>query len=163
MIYFLQETDSTNIKIGYTGNDNPKCRQQKQQTGNSAPLVIIAEMEGDRETDKQLRARFAYAKIAGDWHRPVPELIRLILSLRIEAEWKAGFKAGQNSQGNGEITCPHCDFECLSPCQIGTAKSHSTQMWCPDCELLSRFTMKGDGFNRSRVEVECLGFWDPDN
>lgn len=86
MIYFTQDSGNLNIKIGYTGSDTPDGRTKTLQTGNSSLLVVLATMPGTQQDEDRLHQRFAAARVAGEWFRPVPELLRLIAQAVAAAE-----------------------------------------------------------------------------
>lgn len=78
MIYFAQCSATLNIKIGYTGK-KAESRLKTLQTGNPSPLVLLATMPGTETDEGALHRRFATACVAGEWFRPTPEILRLIL------------------------------------------------------------------------------------
>lgn len=80
MIYFIQDSGTLAIKIGYTAGDSPEARRKALQTGNPSPLVLLAAAEGDTTDEAALHRRFAEARIGGEWFRPVPELITTIIA-----------------------------------------------------------------------------------
>lgn len=79
MIYFIQDSGSLLIKIGFTQGESSK-RLKELQTGNSSQLVLLTTMRGDKETESHLHDLFASARERGEWFRPVPELIRFVLT-----------------------------------------------------------------------------------
>lgn len=79
MIYFTQDSSSFHVKIGYA--IDAESRRKTLQTGNSAPLVILATMPGDRSTESALHRRFANDRIAGEWFYPTPALLLFILDV----------------------------------------------------------------------------------
>lgn len=82
MIYFTQDSGNLHIKIGHTSRD-AEARRSALQTGNSSPLVVLATMPGDEDDETRLHQRFASARVAGEWFRPVPELILLIAEVAL--------------------------------------------------------------------------------
>jgi len=79
MIYFIQENTSFLIKIGYTNGDGAN-RIKALQTGNPNTLTVLAEIPGTMEEEKQLHARFAADRVAGEWFKPSPGLLRYLLT-----------------------------------------------------------------------------------
>lgn len=77
MIYFIQDGSNFSIKIGYAKTD-AEARMATLQTGNSAELVLLATMDGDRSQEAGLHRLFAEYRVAGEWFRPCPDLLRLI-------------------------------------------------------------------------------------
>ncbi len=80
MIYFIQDSEQCHIKIGR--GERPKNRRDSLQTGNPSDLVLLLEMPEDRWTEAELHQKFSHARVRGEWFRPVPELLRFILSER---------------------------------------------------------------------------------
>jgi hypothetical protein len=83
VIYFIQDESINLIKIGFTKEErgDAEGRVADFQTGNGAGLVVLGTMPGDKATERELLARFAFANERGEWFRPVPELIRFIMSV----------------------------------------------------------------------------------
>jgi hypothetical protein len=79
MIYFLQDRHSLLVKVGYTSG-SARSRRRMLQTGNGSELVLLAVLEGTRGDERRLHERFAECRIAGEWFRPAPELLRYIIS-----------------------------------------------------------------------------------
>lgn len=77
MIYFIQDSDTLHVKIGHTRGD-PAARLKDLQTGNPSKLVLLGTMPGGQAEEAGLHQRFAAARAAGEWFRPVPELLLLI-------------------------------------------------------------------------------------
>lgn len=83
MIYFIQDSASHNIKIGFTSAEDADGRRAALQTGNSAELVLLRTIPGGKRiTEATLHRRFAKDRVAGEWFRPSPDLLRFII------EWK---------------------------------------------------------------------------
>jgi hypothetical protein len=64
------------IKIGFS--NNVQKRVKALQTANSMPLTLVGTMPGTFATEKALHARFANARIQGEWFQPTDELISFI-------------------------------------------------------------------------------------
>lgn len=77
MIYFVQDSDSLAIKIGYAAN--PEERLATLQTANSSTLRLLAELPGGRADEAALHRRFAASRLVGEWFRPSPDLIEFLL------------------------------------------------------------------------------------
>lgn len=88
MIYFLQDSKSNAIKIGYAAS--PEQRAATLQTGNAAELVLLASCEGDRTHESKLHREFAAHRIAGEWFHPAPPLLRMLLSCEREESYRDG-------------------------------------------------------------------------
>ena len=75
MIYFIQDTRSLDIKIGYTSRP-VMDRLGALQTGNAGKLEVIAVVPGEQSDEAALHRQFADARIGGEWFRPTPALLR---------------------------------------------------------------------------------------
>lgn len=76
MIYFIQDEDTLAIKIGY--GSSPADRIKTLQTGNPSRLHLLATIPGTQVDEHELHRRFASSRVAGEWFRPTPALLRLI-------------------------------------------------------------------------------------
>src|SRR5262245_36954545 len=79
MIYLAQDTVTLHIKIGFTDQDDATERVRQLQTGNPFPIVLLCTLDGDRERERQLHQDYASAHIAGEWFRPVPGILHLLV------------------------------------------------------------------------------------
>lgn len=77
MIYFIQDTETLAIKIGFTSD--PTARIAALQTGNSSCLKILMVTPGERSDEADLHQRFAASRIAGEWFRPSTDLIQMLI------------------------------------------------------------------------------------
>jgi hypothetical protein len=75
-VYFLQELGTGAIKIGVTGNLN--ARLSAIRTGTSNAIMVLGSVRADRQFERELHRKFAYARIRGEWFRPVGELFKCI-------------------------------------------------------------------------------------
>lgn len=107
-VYFIREGLDGNVKIGTT-TSNPHSRRRSMQTGNSSDLVLLAAVQGDDGLEKRLHARFAGARLRGEWFTPTVELLAFIEGVLLshplpedngddawpftaeQAEWMVGF------------------------------------------------------------------------
>jgi hypothetical protein len=76
VIYFIQDTRSLEIKIGYTGSECVNTRLNALQTGNASRLKVLACVPGGMSDEAALHAKFASSRVGGEWFRPSPELLR---------------------------------------------------------------------------------------
>ena len=68
MIYFIQEEETSNIKIGYSKNiDSINRRVHDLQTGNSNCLVLLGYCNGTIENERYLHFAFRESNIRGEW------------------------------------------------------------------------------------------------
>ena len=65
MIYFIQNLENKNVKIGYT--KNIANRMKNLQTANSEKLRLVFWMEGDKNFEKKLHDLFIKDRIQGEW------------------------------------------------------------------------------------------------
>ncbi|MDB5445652.1 MAG: hypothetical protein JWQ97_969 [Phenylobacterium sp.] len=72
MIYFVKDTLSGFIKIGFS--DNPGLRLVKMQADCPGELVLQGMCEGDRAAEAALHRRYAHLHQRGEWFRPDAEL-----------------------------------------------------------------------------------------
>jgi len=77
VVYFVQESNSGNIKIGYTGGD-VKSRIDSLKTGNSNNLELVCAVDGGRELECALHILFKKDNIRGEWFKATDELIEVI-------------------------------------------------------------------------------------
>ncbi len=80
MIYFVLDTGSGNVKIGWT-DANPQQRLASLQTGCSAPLMLLGYGDGDRQTERILHAALRHDRLVGEWFKPSPALEGLFQSI----------------------------------------------------------------------------------
>lgn len=79
MIYFAQDESTLHIKIGFTDADDATERVRQLQTGNPSPIILLCSTPGDRDFERLLHQKYAAARVAGEWFRPVPRLLELLL------------------------------------------------------------------------------------
>jgi len=78
MIYFMQGTETKNIKIGRT--DKP-VSERFNKWASSDVLTCLTTIEGHSEEEGIIHVRFARLSLHGEWFKPAPELIEYINSL----------------------------------------------------------------------------------
>lgn len=76
-VYFIQQGFTGPIKIGCS--HNPMARLCQLQTAHADTLRLLHAELGDFHNERDLHARFARARLAGEWFRPT---IRLIWHIR---------------------------------------------------------------------------------
>ena len=67
MIYFIQDTVTRAIKIGYS--TNPQKRLKHLQNSNQNKLVLLYAMHGELEHEAELLQRFDKFKMEGEWFK----------------------------------------------------------------------------------------------
>jgi transcriptional regulator with XRE-family HTH domain len=78
-IYFIQEEEQGNIKIGYSAT--PNARMKQLQTGNSWTLKLLKTFPGTQREEKMLHERFKSCRILGEWYGASRSLLDFIESL----------------------------------------------------------------------------------
>jgi hypothetical protein len=96
MIYFIQDETVCLIKIGYTSDDAAN-RLKFLQTGSPVGLRLLATIPGELSDERQLHARFAAHRERGEWFRPVPELVSLLIERSGVRGYLQGREAGRAS------------------------------------------------------------------
>lgn len=76
MIYFVQETDGSPVKIGFTKSLGD--RKHGLLGYGFAKLQVLGVMDGERKEERSLHLRFAHLKVFGEWFHPEPELLDFI-------------------------------------------------------------------------------------
>ena len=93
VIYFIQDSDTLHVKIGYTGGD-PKVRLADLQTGNPSRLVLLAATDGGQSDEAVLHRRFAAHRVAGEWFNPAPELLLHVVAAGSRGVGRAAYAEG---------------------------------------------------------------------
>jgi hypothetical protein len=78
MIYFLKDTGTQAIKIGYSAK--PKGRVGGLQTGNPHKLIMLGFVAGTKEDEAVFHLRFAQYQMEGEWFRGdiIEEVLEII-------------------------------------------------------------------------------------
>jgi hypothetical protein len=84
VIYFAQPTDGGPVKIGFSGNVEARVRQLESYYRK--PLAVLAVMDGGREDEAEIHARFDHLRLQGLGSRgvrpeqfmPAPDLMEFI-------------------------------------------------------------------------------------
>lgn len=79
MIYFIRDTASGDIKIGFSGN--PSRRLAILQTGHANHLELLGVISGSLTEEQALHERFANSHKRGEWFRPTPDLVDFVAAL----------------------------------------------------------------------------------
>lgn len=98
MIYFVQAGKGGDVKIGYTENDINK-RFADLQSANSKQLVLLATLDGNRNTERALHRQFKNDRVRGEWYRFSNALRDFLYSTdphRVNPEESIIFKDGYN-------------------------------------------------------------------
>ena len=78
MIYFIQDSGTLFIKIGFT-EGTAADRLKQLQTGCPGGLHVIHAREGTQAQERELHQKFIAARERGEWFRPVPELLAAVV------------------------------------------------------------------------------------
>ena len=78
VIYFILDTYSNAVKIGYTTIKGLRRRLQTLQTGTPYELRLLGALWGDKKIEKQLHEKFHYSHIRGEWFHYTKELEEFI-------------------------------------------------------------------------------------
>ena len=78
IIYFILDTYSNAVKIGYTTIKGLRRRLQTLQTGTPYELRLLGAVWGDKKIEKQLHEKFHYSHIRGEWFHYTKELEEFI-------------------------------------------------------------------------------------
>jgi len=118
VIYFIQENDTGNIKIGYTASKCADSRLKALQTGNPERLTVLATFQGDERAERWMHAEFSQFRVAGEWFRPAAPLIKFIIdTVREVAECRKNVEGScafctetitEQQLEDSELYCPHC-------------------------------------------------------
>ena len=75
-VYFIQEEESGNIKIGFS-EKHPKGRLKDFQTGNSNKLILLGYIEGTYEDESNLHREFHEERLRNEneWFKKLDRLI----------------------------------------------------------------------------------------
>ncbi|TDQ34643.1 GIY-YIG nuclease family protein [Thiopseudomonas denitrificans] len=76
-IYFIQESELRNIKIGFTSS-HPEKRLRSLACGNSQELKIIGLKIDSKPLEAKLHKRFGDLHVRNEWYRPGEELMAYI-------------------------------------------------------------------------------------
>ncbi len=80
MIYFIKDTVSQAIKIGYS--KKPKSRLGELQTGNPHKLIIVGTVKGTEADEHSFHGKFAEHRLEGEWFKGV--IIEEVLTIIAE-------------------------------------------------------------------------------
>lgn len=72
-VYFMRAGGSGPVKIGIAAD--VRRRIQGMRTGSPEELSLLAVFAGGAKLEADLHARFAGARLRGEWFRPIPEIL----------------------------------------------------------------------------------------
>ncbi|HEY9219512.1 MAG TPA: helix-turn-helix domain-containing protein [Phenylobacterium sp.] len=79
MIYYIQDSTTMHIKIGYAAD--PWRRRDNLQTGAPGTLTIIGLEEGNEAREAEIHKQFAAGRMRGEWFAPSTVLLGHIAAL----------------------------------------------------------------------------------
>ncbi len=82
IVYFIQSRTSGHIKIGYTTDLAARFARMQAHSGDVLELRIHG--AGTRQDERAMLDLFKSARVHGEWHKPIPELLAAIDHLRAE-------------------------------------------------------------------------------
>lgn len=111
MIYFIQDSATLLVKVGYTSGDVSR-RLAALQTACAASLRLLGQVPGSREREGNLHERFAAQRERGEWFRISEEQVRELLLEGIERD-EAGFPIARCVRHRDGVSlvvlaCPYC-------------------------------------------------------
>lgn len=147
MIYFIQDTRTNAIKIGFTSGESADNRLSALQTGNPGQLVLLMTMEGEQSAEAELHRKFSSSRIAGEWFHPAADLVQFMLKMCHHDAWSAGIDQhidGEESYKRHMKTEEYREWAqelsetfvqwCLSGSAIGPSSGRQTpNIRCPNC------------------------------
>lgn len=89
MVYFIYNSETNKIKIGYT-KSNPKRRLKQLSTGSSSPLYLIGILDGNKDLEFELHRKYAYIKYNLEWFSIDDNLLNELNSrnsLEVYVDW----------------------------------------------------------------------------
>lgn len=90
-VYFIQETELSRIKIGFT-TSHPLSRLKTLSNASSQELVFLGFQLGDESLEKKLHRKFASLHRKNEWFEPGAELLTYIDNLTYGSEFELGLK-----------------------------------------------------------------------
>ena len=78
-VYFVREEGSGAIKIGTSVRVRDRFNMIKSDNPNE--VVLLAQIHGGRRVESILHTQFEYARIRGEWFRPVDPLVTFVSEL----------------------------------------------------------------------------------
>lgn len=79
-IYFAEQHENGLIKIGYS--TRPEQRRTSIQSSASAPVRIVATIDGGKETEQLIHHQLAESRHFGEWFKPTKQVLDFIESVK---------------------------------------------------------------------------------
>lgn len=100
MIYFMRDTRSGSVKIGWS--ESPKRRQEELQQEARRPLQIIRLLDGPKWGERWLHYEFHQNRLTGEWFTNDPRMMVIELPLE-RPKFKSLVKRGAPKPPSGII------------------------------------------------------------
>lgn len=78
LVYFVQGTPGTPIKIGTTDSGRVRARVKQLQTGHPFPLRVLRTVRGGKQLESDVHRMFADYRLSGEWFAPEPVVLALV-------------------------------------------------------------------------------------
>jgi hypothetical protein len=79
VIYFIQDSETLYIKIGFTAQRPVAARMKALQTACPGRLTLLIATEGDKEGERFFHDKLAEFRVRGEWFRPTWKVIRSVM------------------------------------------------------------------------------------
>ncbi len=157
MVYFIQAGENGPIKIGASAV--PQIHLDRLQQGNHEELKIVAEIPGERNLEKKVRADLEAFERGRQWFYPTDEVLDYIEKMQlIEYDMVDGVPLAilwRDSEDSETDHCPFCGERHKHEGKDGHYEAVCAKAWLShqreskDCTILKR----EDGYIiRTRVE-----------
>jgi len=83
MIYFIQGTQTGNIKIGHTLGWRVDERLKALQACSPDKLIVLKTIEGKPADETLIHRKFAASWSHAEWFKPTPDLLKFIEDLPV--------------------------------------------------------------------------------
>lgn len=74
IVYFILDSYSNSVKIGYSTIKGLKKRVENLQIGTPYELKLLGIVWGDKKIEKELHKKFKHSRIRGEWFHYTQEL-----------------------------------------------------------------------------------------
>lgn len=74
IVYFILDTYSNSVKIGYTTIKGLRKRLETLQIGTPYELKLLGALWGNQKIEKQIHEQFSFSHIRGEWFHYTQEL-----------------------------------------------------------------------------------------
>lgn len=78
LIYLIQSAENVEAPVKLGVSEKPADRLSSLQCGHYERLQILAEFDGDSDTERQLHRILAPYRARGEWFRPAPIVVKIV-------------------------------------------------------------------------------------